>query len=183
MPLMSVEELATMTGVSENDLNEDQAEALIDAAFSLIEAHLGRKLERGAYTQTRFRAGDTVLLDGYPVASVSSVTVDGKNVTDWKLDGENGILRFDEAVDGLVEVSYVGGLEEIPRAMKQAAALIVGSAQKSLENGGQTLMSERLSDYQMMYYQPTGGGAGGVASISPAAAALLLPWKNRRVIG
>ena len=59
------------------------------------------------------------------------------------------------------------------------SALMVLSLRRSIENDGQALMSERLGDYQMMYYQQQ----GTAASISPVADALLLPWKNRRVAG
>ncbi len=179
MAFLTTDEFYAMTGKTDSDIGEDMLEALIEAASGMAEMKLGRKLALGDYAQRRFHAGRTALLEAYPVESVTAVRLDGVALDQWQLDAENGILRLPWNVEGLLEVEYTGGLEEIPIAVKQACALIALSLNTSIENSGQMLMSERLSDYQMMYYQQQNGSA----SISPAADALLLPWKNRRIAG
>lgn len=183
MALITVEQLAQMTGRKISGTDEAaMLEALIDAASGLIEVKLGRKLALDDYVQRRFLLGNTALLGAYPVESIASVCLDGVELTSWKLDDAAGILRFPRRVCGQLEVSYRGGYEEIPAAIMQACALITLSLRRSMENDGQTLMSERLGDYQMMYYQQQ-SSAQSTGAISPAAEALLLPYKNRRIAG
>ncbi len=183
MMLIEVDQLARMTGRQISGADESALfETLIEAASDLIERKLGRRLALGDYVQRHFHHGDTALLEAYPVERVSSALLDGIELTEWKLDDEAGILRFPRRICGQLEVRYRGGFAEIPAAIQQACALIALSLRRSVENDGQMLMSERLGDYQMMYYQqqPTSQGAG---AISPAADALLLPYKNRRIAG
>lgn len=182
MALMTVDELAQMTGRTFSDPAEKaMLETMIDAASGIIEQQLGRKLALGDYVQRHFHLGDTALLEAYPVETVTAVRLDDGELTQWQLDDQAGILRFPRRLCGRLEVQYRGGFTEIPTAILQACALIVLSLRQSMANEGQVLMSERLGDYQMMYYQQQ--TASGSATISPAATALLLPWKNRRVAG
>lgn len=178
--LLNVDEFYQITGKTESDIGAEKLGALLEAASGVVEIRLGRKLAHGDYAVRRFHSGRVALLDAYPVTEVRKVLLDGVPLTSWQLDQDSGILRMPWHVEGLLEVEYTGGLKKIPMAVKQACAMIVLSLNTSLENDGQTLMSERLDGYQMMYYQPekTGG-----TTLSPAAEALLLPWKNRRVGG
>lgn len=183
MMLIDVAQLSQMTGRKISDADESaMLETLIEAASGLIELRLGRKLALDDYVQRHFHHGDTALLEAYPVEQVTSVRLDGIELTDWKLDDEAGILRFPRRVCGQLEVSYRGGFDEIPPAILQACALIALSLRRSVENDGQTLMSERLGDYQMMYYQQQ-SSSQGAGAISPVADALLLPYRNRRIAG
>ena len=177
--LLTVTELEQLTATDLEDSQSLMYEALIETASGMIEKRLGRKLEMGDHYAARFVHGRTVLLDAYPVERVDYVGLDGAELDGWTLDAESGILTLPQRVCGRIEVEYRGGFTEIPAAIKQACALMVLSLRRSMENDGQALMSERLGDYQMMYYQQS----GAAASISPVADALLLPWKNRRVAG
>ena len=63
-------------------------------------------------------------------------------------------------------------------------ALIVSSLSQAQESGGQTIVSERLGDWQATY-STSGSASGGVAagslgSVSMAAMALLDPYRARR---
>lgn len=177
--LLTVSELEQLTATAVDSDQSQMIDALIETATGMIERRLDRKLERGDYTISRFVHARTVLLEAYPVEAVHSVRLDGATLVGWTLDAEAGILTLPQRMCGQLEVAYRGGFAEIPAAIKQACALMVLSLRRSMENDGQALMSERLGDYQMMYYQQQ----GAAASISPVADALLLPWKNRRVAG
>lgn len=181
MPLITADEFYTMTGKDSAVIAREMLEGLLEAASGVAEIKLARKIKLGEYVQQRFIAGRMALLEAYPVERVDKVTVDGREIADWKLDAANGILRLPWHIEGLLEVTYTGGMEHVPMAVKQACALIALSLNSAMENEGQTLMSERLGDYQMMYYQP--GAKGQSMSVSPAADALLTPYKNRRVAG
>lgn len=179
MKLLTVTELEQLTAAPVGNDQAQMMDALIETATGMIERRLGRKLERGEYSVDRFVHARTVLLDAYPVETVRYVRLDGATLDGWTLDTESGILTLPNRMCGRLEVEYRGGFTEIPAAIKQACALMVLSLRRSVENDGQALMSERLGDYQMMYYQQ----AGAATSISPVADALLLPWKNRRIAG
>lgn len=182
MPLLTADEFYTMTGRSPAEISEEMLEMLIEAASGMVEIKLGRKLALGEYVQRRFHFGQTVLLEAYPVKHVAAVRLDGTDVDGWQLDDAAGILRLPQFCEGLLEVEYEGGLEETPMAIRQACALIALSLNSSMENEGQTVMSERLDGYQMMYYQAK-QDSGQAPALSPAADALLMPWKNRRTAG
>ena len=182
MSLLTVEEFYAITGKSEAEIGAEMLEALIGAASGMVEIKLGRKLALDDHVQRRFHAGRTVLLEAYPVMSVSEVLLDGVPLEKWQLEEESGILRLPWNVEGLLEVKYRGGLNPIPMAIRQACALMALSLNSSVVNDGQSVMSERLDGYQMMYYQPK-QESGRAPSLSPAADALLLPWRSRRIAG
>ena len=181
MPLITTDEFYNLTGKSDTEIYRDMLEGLLDAASGMVEIKLARKLALGDYVQRRFHSGRVVLLEAYPVKEISRVLMDDKPVESWQLDENAGILRLPWHMEGLLQVEYRGGMEPIPMAIRQACALIALSLNSAIENSGQTVMSERLDGYQMMYYQPAQNGQQ--MSVSPAADALLTPWKNRRIGG
>jgi hypothetical protein len=52
---------------------------------------------------------------------------------------------------GIYRVTYTGGLDPVPAPIKQAIALLVAALNNTVENKGQQVASERLSDYQVIY--------------------------------
>lgn len=174
--LLDAKELRLLAGDSLTGTDE-QLSMLIEAASGLIETRLGRRLEYDDYTQQKFASGRTVLLEAWPVEKIRSVTMNGETVNGWLLDADHGILMLPDGCCGLLTVKYTGGPEDIPAALKQACALTVLAMSRAIENGGQTLMSERLGDYQMMYYNNPAGSA--IPALSPAAEALIAPYRGR----
>ncbi len=174
--LLTLEELKTMAP----DLtgSDEALSDLIAAASALIEARLGRRLEKDDYDYRQLLPdGRIVLLPAWPVDEVRAVRADGQAVADWLLDGPRGVLLLPLTPARLVEVEYTGGVDEIPAATRQAAGLTVLAMSRTVENSGQTLMSERLGDYQEMYYNSE---STTTQALSPAAEALIAPWRARR---
>lgn len=170
--LLEVDDLKYMIpDLAESD--EDALKVMLQAASDLIEMQLNRKLMLEERVQTRMHSGQVVLLDAYPVKSVQSVKLNGAEVTGWQADAERGIMYLPEPCRGILEITYSGGFTKAPAAIQQACALMVASMIRSAEAGGQAIMSERLGDYQMQFYQ------SGTEKLSPAAEALIAPYRGR----
>lgn len=172
--LITYEEYTAMMGNAEAD--REKTEAALDAAGEMIQKWLHRKILQGEYTEERYfdRPRDRMHLRGYPVAEVSLLT----GARQKHLDKENGILRFEAPVCGAVSCTYTGGLEAIPTPIRQACALIAQALMQAADNGGKSMMSERLGDYQVMFYQAKEGRESELDGLSPAAAALLAPYRG-----
>lgn len=177
--LMSLEELRGMaTDIA--DAGDEALTQALAAASGLIEARLGRKLLKGDYTYSQLLPeGRVVLLDAWPVTEVRAVKIDGAATERWLLDAERGIILLDRPPHALVAVEYTGGLDYVPVPIRQAVALTALAIHSSVEHKGQTLMSERLGDYQEMYYNAAEGKTIS-AALSPAAEALIAPWRRVR---
>lgn len=177
--LMTIEELMLMAAEAADDSDEHLTLAL-QAASELIEARLGRKLLKGNYVYSRMLPeGRVVLLEAWPVTEVASVQVDRQETDGWELDAERGILLLERPAVKRVTVLYTGGLDAVPEPVKQAVVLTALAIRTSTEHQGQTLMSERLGDYQEMYYNAAEGNQLS-AVLSPAAEALIAPWRRVR---
>lgn len=172
--LITMEEYRAMLGLE--DVNEEQAEAAIRAAEELIGKYLRRRLALDEYTEERYfdapRGG--MQLRAYPVEEI--LEIEGAQVK--HLDAENGILRFERPAAGAVRCRYRGGMDEIPMAIRQACALMAQALTESAGNGGRALMSERLGDYQVMFYNNQESRTASAEGLSPAAAALLAPYRS-----
>lgn len=172
--LITVDEYQEMLGLA--DVNEEKAESALEAAENLIEKYLRRRIAVQERTETTYfdMPCDRMQLKGYPVQEVGSLT--GAEMK--HLDAENGILRFARPVTGAVSCTYTGGMGTAPAAILQACALLAQAIEQSADNGGQTVMSERLDDYQVMFYNATEGRETKLEGFCPAAAALLNPYRG-----
>lgn len=119
----------------------------IDEATSDIEAHIGRVLRREQVSQTFWdcdAALKYLVLDRYPVASVTSITLDdeAEPSSEYRLDGDRGLLyRLDSSgypsawtwTKALVVVYVAGYLlpgetgRNLPPALESAAIDLVAS--------------------------------------------------------
>ena len=172
--LITVDDYMDMMGLA--DANEDRAASALEAAENLIEKYLRRRIEVREYTEKTYFdiPCDRMQLKGYPVQEVGSLT--GAEMK--HLDAENGIVRFVRPVIGAVSCTYTGGLGTVPAAIRQACALLAQAIEQSADNGGKTVMSERLGDYQVMFYNATEGRETKLEGFCPAAAALLNPYRG-----
>ena len=181
MAIVTAAEVKIMLGLGEDDLG-GRLEGLTDAASAMAEEYLNRKLTRKEYTQVCSGGGSALVLKAYPVETVTEITFDGVGVTGGYLDKDAGLLyreggRLWPPMPGGYLVTYTGGLSDIPAPIKQAVALLVAALNNTVENNGQQVASERLSDYQVSYSRPD--GAAGLEALSVAAAALLRPYRTR----
>ena len=165
---------------------DEVLEALLAAGESAIETYLGRKL--GVMERTETHWSETprrvISLRAWPVTTIASVADENGVRSDFILLAEQGQLFFHRPIEGVVTVTYTGGLDPIPADIEQAMALIVSSLSQAQESGGQTIVSERLGDWQATYStsaSANGGAAvGSLGTVSQAAMALLDPYRARR---
>lgn len=100
--LSTLDRVKSELGITSNDL-DDLLGAKLDEATSDIEAHLGRTLARATLTQTFWGdpwGAEYLILDRFPVASVTSVTVDDKLVdaSEYRLNTQTGqLFRLDSS--------------------------------------------------------------------------------------
>lgn len=99
MPL-SAHALTTVAAVKEylrisstDTTNDNSLERQINAVSEFIERFCDRHFEKTTYTH-KFRGNgrQKLLLNQYPILSVTSVKVDGSDATDYEILGEEGIL-------------------------------------------------------------------------------------------
>lgn len=167
-------------------LSDAALEALLAAAQSAVEAYLGRGLGLAERTEEHWSETPrrVIALRAWPVTAVASVADEGGARSDFILLAAQGQLFFHAPAAGMVRVAYTGGLEPVPADVERAMALIVSALGQAQESGGQTIVSERLGDWQATYASSGTASAPaearGLASLSQAAAALLDPYRARR---
>lgn len=178
MPIATPAEVQTLLALGSDDLN-GRLPDMVTAACELVEMHLNRKLPRGSYTETHSGGSDALVLKAYPVESVSEVMLEGTAMEYSGLNKECGLLYRKHGwpcVPGGYSVTYTGGLDPVPMSVKQAVALLVEALVDAMDNKGQQIASESLSDYQVSYFRT--GEAIGLGALSGAAAALLAPYRH-----
>lgn len=183
MAIVTAAEVQTMLGLGSDDDMGGRLQGLVDAACALAEEYLNRWITKKEYTQVCSGGGSALVLKAYPLDPGTVVNLEGVVEAGISLDAEKGLLyrgggRIWPAIPGGYRVTYTGGLSEIPAPIKQAVALLVAALNNTVENKGQQVASERLSDYQVSYSRPA--DAAGLEALSVAAAALLRPYRNRQ---
>ena len=181
MAFMTAAEVQTMLGLGQDNLG-GRLDGLVAAACAMAEEYLNRWIDKKEYTQVCSGGGGALVLKAYPVESVMEVAMDGAPVPGVFLDADKGLLyrtggRQWPPLPGGYVVKYTGGLTTIPAPIKQAVAMLVAAMNNTVENKGQQVASERLSDYQVSYARPA--DAAGLEALSVAAAALLRPYRTR----
>ena len=168
-------------------IGDDALDALLAAARAAVETYLGRGLQLKRRTEQHWSEEPrrVISLHAWPVTAIESVTDANGARSDYILLTARGQILLDRPVSGQVTVTYTGGLEPIPADIEQAEALIVSSLSQAQQNGGQTVVSERLGDWQATYSPSAHAGGGarleGLGGVSMAAMALLDPYRARRV--
>lgn len=106
--LCSLDDVKTLIGISQSDTSQDdKLTLLIKSASAKIEGFIGYKLGMGEYTEELHSVNNLQLLqlNHFPLRSVTSVTANGEEITDYKIipeyarwgrlyrgDGWNGVL-------------------------------------------------------------------------------------------
>jgi hypothetical protein len=207
--------LKVLLGIDEDDDTQDAALAQTMATtIALIEAYLGRGIAYLPAAVHRFESLDArqqkLLLYRFPVASITSVTIEGAAVTGWRLFKSLGILQWRDfpwvgAVeygrDTVVEVTYAGGypdnewpadlLSAVVQAFQErwnatvGAVAVVGGATLAEAGPIKSLTVDGLA----VTYADSGTTVAGEVSGGPipaelnAVAALLDPYRQRMVLG
>lgn len=124
-PFADVKALLSWTGA--NYAAYPAAQAIDATLIASFDNYLGRYLATGTYTETlyrRSRATSFVMLRALPIASVTTVTVDGDATTDFTIDAW-GLRLGSSALNLPIVVTYVGGYDDatLPSAIRRAGAL------------------------------------------------------------
>ena len=173
--------LATVGDLSAVNIDVSDG-ALVDQLLRVASATV-----RGAAGSPISRETSTIRYDGWPdqkylrlagppVVSVSTVTVDGTAVTDWRLLADGRLRRacgwsLDcDPVDVLV--TQVHGVDPVPEHIVDLVCSLVGAGIAAAKEGYAAhggVVAERIDDYSVQYAQ----GAEAVAS------AMELPTRTR----
>lgn len=177
MPLPSlatVADLATLLGRTFTPEQEQQAQALLDQASSVVRAYVRQDITRATTTDTftmrradplLHRCGGVVTLPQRPIVDITTVLVDGVETLDWWLDGVDLLLRawsWDHPPAAhqspQVTVTWTHGYDPVPGDIQ---AVVMQAANRVLVNPSQ-VRSETVGGESVTYLIPSTGEALGV---------------------
>lgn len=184
--LISLEAARATIGLADDDDSQDAAlEPLIDQASAAIVGFIGQPLARQTYRETVWSrlASDSLILSRFPVASITSVGIDGADIDadGYRLEAASGIVHrrtptrcgpFWPAGETVIE--YAAGYElpdDLPADIQRAAILTLRQAHFA---GGRDplLRSEETDGVATFSYF-----AAGAAAVPLEAQALLSPYQ------
>ena len=179
--MAALEPLATeadLLGYGVDTANETLVGMLLASASSAVRDAAGVPISRTtSVIKMGSEPGQGLKLPGGPVLDVTSVSIDGEPVTDWKLvDGHlwracGWQPRY--GLPRLSEVEFEHGYDPVPADVVHLVCLLVSSAASSIEDGFQSkgnLAYESIDDYRIGYQQ----GADSSTSV------MELPERTRR---
>jgi hypothetical protein len=123
MLLTTFEDLKALLKLQLDSLSDYPALSVIaESVTAAIQVYLCRDLELDSYTERFDMDGERFIgLRAIPIKKIKSVTVDGVPFIGYRQRLDR--LEFHSPVNGLLEVKYQGGLDDIPEDIKRAALL------------------------------------------------------------
>jgi hypothetical protein len=172
--LATVADLATLLGRTFTTEQEQQAQALLDQASSVVRAYVRQDITRAtttdSFTMRRadplvHRCGGVVTLPQRPVVSITTVLADGVETLDWWMDGSDLLVRawaWDHPPAAhqppQVTVTYTHGWDPVPGDIQ---AIVMQAANRVLVNPS-AIRSETVGGESVTYLIPATGEALGV---------------------
>ncbi|MEV6174883.1 hypothetical protein AB0L99_42595 [Streptomyces sp. NPDC051954] len=164
---MALDPLATQSDLEARGLAVDASETAmvavyLDVASTAVREAAGSPISETTSTITlEGEPGQWLTLPGLPVSAVSSVTVDGEAVTDWRLRSHR-LWRACGWSPGCgpseVEVVQTHGLDPVPSDIVDLVCRITATAladyRADADGGGLAaadIRSERIGDYSVTY--------------------------------
>lgn len=190
--LTTLERVKLELGIDNTD-NDDLLEAKIAEASADIEASIGRTVCRAGITETFWPVtGNTMILDRWPVASITSVTVDDVllDASEYRLDPETGILyRLDAsgypctwyAAKSIIVVYTAGYImpgetdRDLPYALEGAAIELVSSYWQARGRDA-SLKAEEIPDVIRREYWV--GQVGSEGELPPSVVTKIAPYRR-----
>ena len=165
--LVSLTELKTYLRV--DDTADDALIAsLLSAVEDQVENFIGYSIYHGTYEE-EYEPSGIVALRHAPCVSVTSIEDEDENeYEDYEILPQ-GVLKLADYGTSTLTITYEGGYEIIPEALKLAVKLIVESLYNRLGSHGVSF--ERTNGYQAQY----------VDDIPPTAKTLLAPYRRIRL--
>jgi hypothetical protein len=167
-PLATPQQLADQLNVTLWTGSElTQVEAFLDGASGELRTLIGQPLSRVVdSTVTLYADGrGAVLLPAFPVVSITSVTVEGTTVTDYKLR-DRTLYRMGAGWGDEVVVTYTHGWDPMPADIVKWTCVLAASFLSAAKSSGAlgmtagvTSRDEHIDDYRLAVSGPSGGGA------------------------
>jgi hypothetical protein len=177
MPLPSlatVADLATLLGRTFTTEQEQQAQALLDQASSVVRAYVRQDITRATTTDTftmrradplLHRCSGVVTLPQRPVVDIDAVAVNGVETQDWWQDGNDVLVRawsWDQPPAAhrppQITVTYTHGWDPVPADVQ---AIVMQAANRVLVNPS-GIRSETVGGESVTYLIPAVGEYLGV---------------------
>jgi hypothetical protein len=186
-----LEDLRIRVGVAADNTSKDAfITASKDAAFSLMGNYCDRIFLYQAdstevFTHSR---GDTLSLKRYPIETVTSIIDEsGNQITDFHVDADTGLIRFDSAwAFHQVTVTSTGGFDEdvlpsdLLMAFYSTFDVLYASAIGTSQVSSTEISSITIADVGTIRYNTeTPESAYGVGSFLPSTAKALLEKYKR----
>lgn len=173
--LFLLDSLKQRLGVT-HDKQDTYFQTLLDGVSAAVEAFIGRKLEAADFVERYNGNGkNRLVLEQWPVISVSSVKINGRAVDDWDFDNWL-LIRHACFAQGIrnVEVSYRAGYETMPADIQEAVLIIATQRLNEIENKGVQSKSLAGETISFSSFSQSGG-------IPPSAYAILTEYKRKAV--
>ena len=154
--------LATVADLTDRKVDVSDgalAQTMLESASAAIRDAAGCPITQGVSTiEVEAPYGRWLDLPGGPVASVSSVAIDGAEVTDYRKVGDKlwrGGGWSDPCVPSLVTVTYTHGLATVPADIVSLVCAFAAAGMNAADQGYEArpafLMSERIDDFYAQY--------------------------------
>lgn len=172
--LVTVADLATLLGRTFTTEQEQQAQALLDQASSIVRAYVRQDITRATTTDTftmrradplLHRCGGVVTLPQRPVVDITEVKVDDVVTADWWQDGSDILVRgwtWDRPPAAhrapQVTVTYTHGWDPVPGEIQ---AIVMQAANRVIVNPS-GIRSETVGGESVTYLIPAVGEYLGV---------------------
>lgn len=143
-----------------------ELQVILEQVSAALENHCQRIFEYDEHSETGYLDGHDIPLRALPLASVKSVTIDGKSQVFWRARGDR--ISFRGHQEGSYKVVYRGGFDEIPADVKRAAVLQACHEYQRKDQIGATAVN---TDGGSVQYQ-------GQVTLLKEVVRLLAPYRN-----
>lgn len=162
----TVDDLAVLTGRTFTSAQEEQAQALLDAASAYLRSVIGQEVYPATTsTYVAYPQGGREDLPQWPVVSVDSVQRDGVDV---EFTYRPGFILVD--CDEQVDVTFTWGYASAPAELNRLTCVLAGQTLTTVELGlglsAGGLSSVAIDDFKAAFAD---GGEGTGMTLSPHA--------------
>jgi hypothetical protein len=179
-------------GLLPGDTTKDvELTAAMDATLGIVERYCDRKFTQASESVEFIHfSGNELLLDRYPINTVSAIDADGKEITKYHVKKLDGIISIDGTLSAhVVEVDVDAGYAVLPADLEMALWMVFDALWPSLNGSGAGaavvtggISSISVPDVGTIRFATdskaasTGGGLGGLV---PDSAVSLLDLYRR----
>jgi hypothetical protein len=174
------------TYLANSDTYDDLLDFIIKRASDEVARYCNRVFAQETVTETFIGMSETtkLFLERYPVKEIISVTSDGAELAECKLDKLTGkLICLSGTFADPTVITYTGGYElpfESPPALRQAAVLAAREAYYAALRGDATVRMIGHKESRVIYFDPnaalkavSGGSSGGGSAATRSMKALL----------